>query len=415
MSMKAATFTCCFPSNLIQSDKLFNGLSMGRFLLGLLMAASFSQAASGQSTVTTDPVGFTTSNLLANSDTYLSFPFTRPFAFVGAISNVSGSPPNTISVAGAPGWASNQFVYAQTGQPNHYYVLIGPSGSSDPKEGHTYPITANSSSTLTVDTSRDDLSGVPTNAQVVIIPYWTPATLFPASNVGVSFTATTSPPTYKTLLRVPSYTATGTNLPDAMQYYFYNSAWRRTADGSDGSDDPLLPNGYIIVRNDNGAPTLPLISLGTVIVNKKVTTPLLTSASGQQDNSVGIVRPLDVALNATGLGPANGSFGPNDQLLVFNNSQPAFNKSAGVYYYDTSVGNSGGWRLAGDTTASTDHGADVIPAGAGFIVRKAQTAGGQTVFWPNAFPLRAASAVSRKVHGSAGTFDIALPLNQQFF
>ena len=37
-------------------------------------------------------------------------------------------------------------------------------------------ITANTASTLTVDTTSDNLTGIPANAQVVIIPYWTPAT-----------------------------------------------------------------------------------------------------------------------------------------------------------------------------------------------------------------------------------------------
>jgi hypothetical protein len=36
---------------------------------------------------------------------------------------------------------------------------------------------------------------------------------------------------------------------------------------------------------------------------------------------VSILRPLDVALNASGLNPGDGSFGANDQLLLFNNAQ----------------------------------------------------------------------------------------------
>jgi hypothetical protein len=126
------------------------------------------------------------------------------------------------------------------------------------------------------------------------------------------------------------------------------------------------------------------------------------------------VRPFDIALDATGLGPADGSFIANDLLLVFNNTQAAFDKSPASYYYDTSVGNSGGWRLSGDTRPN-DRGADIIPMGAGFIVRKSQTGSGQTAFWSNTFPVQALSAVSRKVHGGSNTFDLILPLNVQFF
>jgi uncharacterized protein (TIGR02597 family) len=382
-------------------------------LLVFLTAASFSVCPDRvfAQVVTTDPVGFTTSSLLGSSDTYVSFPFTRPFAFMGAVSSISGG---VITVAGAPGWTSNQFVYAAGTQPNHYYVLLGGGGTSNPKEGHIYPVNANGSNTLTVDTTADNLTGVTANTKVTLIPYWTPATIFPATDANVSFTPTTSPPTYQTLIRVPDYSAVGTNLAFAAQYYFNSGAWRRVSDSLDHGDDPLVPDGYFVIENSNGAPTLPLINRGAVVL-RKISPPLETATSTAQDNPLGLVRPLDVALNATGLGPANGSFGANDQLLVFNNSQAALNKSPGIYYYDTSVGNSGGWRLTGDTVTTNDHGADIIPMGAGFIVRKAQTGTGQPVFWPNSFPVQASTAVSRKIHGTAGTFDQTLPLNVQFY
>ena len=130
-----------------------------------------------------------------------------------------------------------------------------------------------------------------------------------------------------------------------------------------------------------------------------------------------MVRPVDVALNATGLGPANGSFVAGDQLLVFNNAQAAFKKSPAAYFYDASVGNSGGWRLLGDTMATTDRGADIIPKGAGAVVRKAQTSDGHSAFWTNAFPVQAIDAASIKIHGTgtgAQTLGVTLPLNTQF-
>ena len=71
-----------------------------------------------------------------------------------------------------------------------------------------------------------------------------------------------------------------------------------------------------------------------------------------------------------------------------------------IYTYDTH------WRLSGDSTAS-DRGADIIPAGTGFVVQKAANA--QGAFWTNGFPVSAVSAVSRKTHGST-PFDINLPL-----
>ncbi len=146
------------------------------FLAVAAITLLLSDTATPQS-ATTDPVGFTTATSLSNSDTLLSIPFTRPPEFTGAIQSVAGS---VITVAGTPGWTTNQFVYAAGSQPKTYYVLIGAGGASNPKEGHTYPVTANGSNTLTVNTTTDNLTGITANTQLILIPYWTPATIFPA-------------------------------------------------------------------------------------------------------------------------------------------------------------------------------------------------------------------------------------------
>jgi hypothetical protein len=135
---------------------------------------------------------------------------------------------------------------------------------------------------------------------------------------------------------------------------------------------------------------------------KKLTTPLVAT-SQQQDNPVSMVRPLNVALDATGLGPSDNSFGLNDQLLLFDNTVAGFDKSpSATYTYDTH------WRRTDDTTS--DRGADIISAGTGFLIRKA--AGGVSALWINAFPVSAVSVVSRKTHGGGvGNLDIPLPLS----
>src|SRR5207249_11238448 len=134
--------------------------------------------------------------------------------------------------------------------------------------------------------------------------------------------------------------------------------WQRVHSNSgDGSDDPLLPDGYFVVRNPNGAPTLPLTNIGSVLL-KKLAVYLATTANQAQNNPVSMVRPLNVALDATGLTPTDNSFGAGDQLLLFNNAVAGFidsGKTPAVYTYDTH------WRLTGDGTSS-DRGADVIPA-----------------------------------------------------
>ena len=371
---------------------------MRRFLLPLFVLLASFQVTFALTSVATDPVGFTTTSELSNSDTLVSLPFTRSSAFTGAISSISG---NVITVSGTPGWTTNQFVYAQGTQPNHYYMLIGPSSTSDPKEGHTYAVTANDATTLTVNTTSDNLSGIPTNTQFLIIPNWTLNTVYPSTDQNVSFTPTTATRTFKTEILIPNYSAAGVNQAFSTVYFFSNNVngttsnigWRVVGDNTTNhGDDPLLPDGYFVVRNLNSAPTLPLRPVGAVLT-KKFAVPLMTQTSESQDNSVAMIRPVNVTLNNTGLNPTDGSFVATtvtrtfkDELLLFNNATTALNKSpSAVYFYSNNVNgttNNVGWRVVGDNT--TDHGNDLIPAGSAIIVRKASTASGATVFWTNA-------------------------------
>ncbi len=386
--MKNDEFSCLFRTDFIRSAPLVKRVLMRRFLTAFLVLAAGITVASAQ-TVTTDPVGFVTPfttmpnqiNMLANSDTLVSVPFTRIPAFTGAISSVAG---NVITVSGSPGWTTSpqQFVYAQGTQPNHYYVLIGPSGTADPKEGHTYMVTANGSDTLTVNTTGDDLSGIPANTQLLIIPYWTLGTVFPASDAGVSFIASPNALSRQTQILIPNYSGTGINLSAAATYFFSNGVWHTTADpGGDHGDDILVTDGYFIVRNAGTGTTLTM--LGSVLT-KKEATPLFTRTSGPQDNFVSVIRPVDVSLNDLGL-ISSGAFAssPNalnrtDQLFVFNNAATGINKSAATTYFYSN----GAWHTTADT--SGDHGSDLIKAGAGFIIRKAATGNGAAQYWTNA-------------------------------
>ena len=381
-----------------------------KFLIpfGVALCLHSPSLAPAQTSPTTDPVGFTTTSCLARSDTYVSIPFTRPSEFIGTVQSAGG---NVLTINGAPGWSNNQFVYAPSSQRKHYYVLIGNGGTTNPKEGHIYQITGNGSNTLSINTTFDNLIGIVANTRVTVIPYWTPATIFPASDAGISFTPTNSPPTYQTLLRFPNYPAPGINQPYAAEYYFNSASWRLVSDGfnnpPDHGDDPLLPDGYFVVRNANGAPTLPLRAFGSVLM-KKVAVPLFSAQTGKQDNPVAMIRPVGVSLDATGLAPIDNSFVQNDQLLLFNNARRQLNKHPyRIYTYND------GWRLSTDPIG--DHGKDVIPAGSAMIVRKAAAPNGP-IFWTNsptyvtATSLLPLQVASRKSHGGAGTFDINMPM-----
>ena len=348
-------------------------------LLAVAVASSLSpgEFAVAQ-TVATDPVGFTSKTCLANSDTRVALSFTRPPEFTGAVESASG---NIITVGGSP-WAADQFVYASSNQPKTYFVLIGPHASSNPNEGRSYLVTDNGTNSLTVDLEGDSIAGVQPGTQIQVIPYFTLGTAFPASDANTSFIPSPTTTDRRTQILIPNYGGQGINLSTSSTYYFFNGAWRRFGNSpTENRNDDVLPHsGYFIVRNTNAETMLKVA--GSVLM-KDETTPLFTRTAGRQDNFVSVTRPVDVALNDLGL-ITSGAFAASssaasrtDELLVFNNAAPGINKSASATYYYLN----NGWRKFGQNPA-TDFGTDVIPAGNGFVIRKA-TGTGATAFWQN--------------------------------
>jgi uncharacterized protein (TIGR02597 family) len=346
-------------------------------LCALAIAPAFAQT-----TATSTPAGFVTLACPANSDTRISTPLTRPPAFTGAVTTPLPGAGGTVTVSGSPNWSNNQF--GPVGGNATHYAIFGPAASSYSAEGKFFTITGNGANTLILDLQQDDISSVPANAQVQVIPYWTLATVFPPADAGVSFIVSGSAVSRQTEILIPNHAAAGTNAAPAITYFFFNGGWRRFGQPVTTDFGPAIlpPTENFIVRNKAGATSL--VNLGGVEI-KKVTTPLATLPSGgKQDNFVSIVRPVDVAIQDLGL-IASGAFiastsaiNRTDELLVFNNASIGTNKAASATYFFFN----GAWRKFGQPV-TTDFGTDVIPAGAGFVIRKAQTAGGTTAFWVN--------------------------------
>lgn len=335
--------------------------------------------------VCSEPVGFVRTSCLSNSDTFCGLPLTRPAAFRGLISSASKG---VLAISGTPGWSTNRFSGTQA-----HYALIGTHSSTNPNEGRIYRITTNGAASLTLELNGDSIDAISPNTPVSVFPYWTLATLFPDSDANISFTPSASSLSIKTQILIPDYNTTGINLAAAKAYYYLNSGtnigWRKSGDAitTDHGSDILLPDGYVIVRNKNNAPTLPMRICGSVLTGKQ-TTGLDTSATSKQDNSIALIRPIDLPLQSTGLSPAAGNFVASqsalsiqDQLLCFDNAQVAMNKSASKSYYYLSNGTSTGWRLAG-APVTEDRGRDLLPAGSALLIRKA-VADGATRFLTN--------------------------------
>lgn len=323
----------------------------------------------------TPPAGFITLSLLGNSDTFVSMPFVRPAASAPTVVSYSG---NIVTVALPTGqaWTSNQFVYVQGSQSNNYYARF----ASGALNGAIFAITANDTNTLTL---YGDLSGVVANDLIYVEPYWSLNSIFPGGQ-GVNISQFAG--NRNTEVLIPDLTSAGVNLSAAKIYYFNAGIWKQLGQGAtDYGDDIIQPNTYFVVRHNVSTNTT-LYAAGAAIASDisiplslPVNTP--SSPSAKQDNYIGLMRPVTLSLDASQL-ISSGAFVPSlvpgnriDELLVFDNTVAAKNKSSSsVYYY---WGNA--WRRvgAGTNIVGSDN---VFTPGTGVILRKGTNA---TAVWTN--------------------------------
>jgi hypothetical protein len=236
------------------------------------------------STRVSDPAGVIKLSLPGNSDSFVSLPFARPGGIRFIVSTTSG---NIITADGSPGWTANQFVYASGTQSNTYYARI----ASGALEGRIYPITANSANSITLSLGSDTLSSLAPNDSVAVEPYWTLNTAFPS---GAGVIASPTPGNRFTELLMPDTNSAGVNL-SAAKIYFYNSGvWKQFADGANiHNDDVLQPNSHFVVRH-NVATNTTFTSMG-LVVTAKLGVSLRAQSSVNQDNYIGLMRPVTMS------------------------------------------------------------------------------------------------------------------------
>jgi uncharacterized protein (TIGR02597 family) len=347
-------------------------LSVGLALGWLAGSVAAQEVASGI-------FGYQNLTLLGNSDTIVALPFARlPAATVNASSFAS----NVITVQGTPGWTASQFVYASGTQSNTYYVRI----ESGALEGKYFDITANTTNTLTLNLNGGALTGLAANDQASVIPYWTYGTVFANGN-GIH--PSISSLSRKTEVFVPNFAGLGKNLSSTATYYYFSNttdsttAWRRTTTGTTNlNDDIIQPNSYLTIRH-NVATNTTFTSFGDVILTK-ITFPLRGNTTNQQDNAIGLTRPIQVSLNDSGL--TNGGFAVTvsalsrkDELYVFDNTTTNKNRSSAATYYYLS---NSGWRKT-TGSSSIDYGtSNILTPGAGFYIRRAITTN-VAPYWTN--------------------------------
>lgn len=343
-----------------------------------------------QTTATTDPVGFVSVSVLANSDATLAVPLNRTAAFKGVIQSISG---NTITVAGtSPAWQTSPMIFVQSlpSQTNTYAVQF----ATGAKEGMTASITANGANTVTIQlASGDNLTGVKTEAvdgtgngdHIDIMPYWTPSTLF-----------STTPPAGTELIGFAN-PDNGVNVGASEVYDRTGaSAWEDGINGGDASHFPL-PFGSSFIFRNNTASALSLSLVGSVPMTKNRVRISTQANNTDQDVAIGYLSPIPERLSTIGLPPYNPAdpTNPNnlkqgevasanalgfpvangDTIIGFDNNELGINKGAAEVYQWTGSSFEDG--INGGTISNTV----TLKPGFGYIFRKAATPTPTSVVW----------------------------------
>jgi len=371
---------------------------MNKSLLLAIHAVCLSWAANGQAQVYSSVVGFNTITALGNSDTRFSVPLHRSSVYQELVQSVSG---NVITVQGLPGWTLNQLVYAAGSQTNTYYVSVG-SGS---KTGMYYTVTANSvdsgtsnTTTLTLDLAGDVINGGVVNGNsILIIPYWTFATLFP-NQQGITTTTSISGAGSCTRLFTPDLGTAGINLAASAQYYYYSgtgfggAGWRRSSGGFSNirSNDPISPDVYLLIRQDGVATSTVITATGNVPTGDRRYIIGTINSNLDQDNAVAVDVPVPLTLNQSNLFQSGAFTGTTsisgvggDKLFVFDDATAATNKAAfKQYYYYIGTGFGGaGWRQTSGGFSTIRNDEVVFQPGSGYVIRKLATPSPTTLVW----------------------------------
>ena len=328
-----------------------------------LFALSLGSAALAQVTVETDPVGFVSIPVPAQSDAILGACLNRAAVFKGKVESISGT---TITVAGTPGWQANQFVQTLPGQTDTFAVHF----ATGIKEGLFAKVSANSANSITVElasaNSADDLSGVKSNAvdgagngdEIDILPYWTPNTLFG----GVTLPDQVE-------LYVYDNDQVGQNIaPSAPMAYFTGFGWFETIGFSDQSHRPInFGSGYIFRNTSGGEVTVTLV--GSVPMSEHRIVLRTLAANTAQDQRITYSSPVPEALASLNLGAED-----FDELFIFDNTTSGINKAPTPLVYS-----SGRWYNSISFADVTD--TTTLQPGTSIVYRKAATASPGQFVW----------------------------------
>ena len=353
-----------------------------------MLAAAACGFANAQTTAYTTPVGYVTIAVPAESDTTVSAPLEQPSLYSAASTSISGN------VVGASGLTGDAFVNADPANAKCYLQV-----TSGALAGSRFPITANSSSSITVDAGATTLAaqGFVSGASYKVVPYWTLASLFPAgSGVG----ATNDVYSAAAFVMVSDQVSVTTNKANAKLYFYcsgdtaneFAAGWYDNDDVFSGTKNDVVidPSHMYTIRTAPGNVQSVVVSGQVPSIAPKVGLPVYTS---ENDLSVASQFPVDVSLQESGLQsvlqPTTDVYSPAELVFVFDDEGLGQNKAASkVYFYcsgDSVNEFPAGWYDNDDVFSGvvTDK---VIKAGRSFIIRKGAYQADGALPWNPALP-----------------------------
>ncbi|MCZ6672455.1 MAG: TIGR02597 family protein [Verrucomicrobia bacterium] len=295
---------------------------------------------------TTNPVGVIQVTALGDSDTLVSLPLKQPAVFNGVVNSVSGA---DLTAEGSPGWAGDEWA-------DSYYAFM----RSGAAAGAYATILSNTANTLTLDVVSLEVDGPVATDSFSIHPFWTLDSLFPQ---GAGVHESPEHVDRQTELFFPSF-AEGINLAAEATYYYIDGVFNKVGAtlGVDYGGTIILPDSYFILRNNITTSTT--VTFTGEVVMGDLSLPVIFQDQSEQDNIIGLQRPIEMTLDESGL---SATFETGDQLLVWDHATADQNRlisSATIYTWD-------GAKWVKDGGVDDAGGDMVFTPGRGFIIRKA--------------------------------------------
>jgi len=313
-----------------------------------------------QTSVTTDPVGFTAVTITPATDantpgnTVVSIPFHTAATFSGAMTSVDGS--NSFSCSSA-GWTASQFTTA----PN----LVRIKGGS--QTGRYFLVTANTATQITVNVGAYNLTTILSGTDnFEVVPANTFATLFGSGSSSTPAVPFQTGNTAGTADNVLLWNGIG------WDTYFNNGTnWKRAGSTLSQDNTIIYPDESLFVIRRSTS-TLSLTFQGTI-----PTTTLLTDISGPGGVFVANQYPVDTTLLSTGISglpnwQTGSTAGTADNLLLWN----------GIGW-DTYYHNGTNWKRSGSTL---NQNTTAIPTNSGIFIRRISTVSGSASTLVQALP-----------------------------